>query len=280
MSRTYRDALTTETALLEIDVGHIVGNADGVEAALPNALATADTTDVAGLHSHRALVLVDAGDEHSPTLRTLLAQFDDMTRTSLHTSTTRGALLIVDLGNARRFVHVDGIKTTGGLAVATSQTTIAAGRLTGTTGIHRGTSAQAGILNDLLTMLTGAVTSHDSDHRLGIGYGQSQQVGYLSHRLGTTYRTRQSVDTAGIGAFHQSVGHAATTRETASATVSTRQELSHLSDTRILIDGKFPGGCKEHDGGDQTDGSQNNDCNQHVIHKDLILLLLLYIYSR
>ena len=83
------------------------------------------------------------------------------------------------------------------------------------------------------------------------------------------------IQTAGIGAFHQSVGHTAAAGETASATIGTRQELADLCDARIFIDSKFLGGGKQHQGCYQADGSKHNYCNHEKIHKSLSYLYYL-----
>ena len=60
MLRTYSDALTTQTALLEVDVSKIVLNGDGTEVTLLLTFSTSNTTNLTSLHGYRPLVLVDA----------------------------------------------------------------------------------------------------------------------------------------------------------------------------------------------------------------------------
>ena len=98
LRRTNADALTADAALVEVNVRNVALNGDGTEVTLLLTLATTDTSGLTSLHSYRTLVLVDTRDEHSPTLRTLLAKLDDVARTSLDTGTTRGTLLFIDLG--------------------------------------------------------------------------------------------------------------------------------------------------------------------------------------
>ena len=83
MLRTDLLALATQATLLEIDIRQVVLDGDGAKRTLLLALATADAAHGTGLHGSRTLVLVDAGDKHSPTLRALLAEFDDTARTGL-----------------------------------------------------------------------------------------------------------------------------------------------------------------------------------------------------
>ena len=110
MLRTYCDAFTTQTTLLEIDVSEVVLNGDSTEVTLLLTFSTSDTAYLTGLHGYRTLVLVDARHEDSSTLRTLLTELDDVTRTSLDTRTTRGTLLFVYLWDTCLRINLDGIK--------------------------------------------------------------------------------------------------------------------------------------------------------------------------
>jgi hypothetical protein len=166
---------------------------------------------------------------------------------------------------------VDGIKLTRCFAIATSQATISAGCLASTAGMHGCTGAQTRILSNLGTMLAGSVTSHYSHHRLAIRDAKSKQVGYLTHRLGSAYRTHQSVEATSIGTLNKCVGHTATTGKTTSTAIGTRQQFAHLRDAWILIDSKLLGGGKKHDSSYQSDSSKYNYCNQDKIHKYLYL---------
>jgi hypothetical protein len=130
LSRTNGYALTAETALVEVDVRNIVLNGDGTERTLLLALATTNTSSLTSLHGYGTLVLVDAGYIHLATLRALLTKLDDVTRTSLHTGTARRTLLLIDLGQTGLRIHVESVKLTSSYAIATSQTTESASRLT------------------------------------------------------------------------------------------------------------------------------------------------------
>ena len=99
--RTYSDTLATQTALGVVDVRHIVLYGDGAKRTLLLTLATTDAGGLTSLHGYRTLVFVDARDEHSPTLWSLLAKLDDATWTSLHTGTAGHTLLFVDLWESR-----------------------------------------------------------------------------------------------------------------------------------------------------------------------------------
>ena len=120
MLRTHLLALTTQTAFREVDVSQVVLDGNGTEGTFLLTLTTTDTADGTCLHRCRTLVLIDTADKHSPTLRPLLTEFDDTTRTSLHTSTAGSAFFLVDLRDTRLRIDLDGIKLAGSLAVATT----------------------------------------------------------------------------------------------------------------------------------------------------------------
>ena len=107
MLRTYRYTLTTQTALLEVDVSEVVLNGYSTEVTLLLTLSTSDTAYLTGLHGYRTLVLVDTRHKDSPTLRTLLTELDDVTRTSLDTSAARGTLLFIDLRDTCLRINLD-----------------------------------------------------------------------------------------------------------------------------------------------------------------------------
>ena len=120
MSRTYFLALTAETALVRINVAEVALDSNSAEGAFLLALAATDTADLASLHRNSSLVAVDTRALHSPTLRSFLAQLDNVTRAGLHTCTTGNALLFVDLSDACLRIDADGIKLTSLHTVATA----------------------------------------------------------------------------------------------------------------------------------------------------------------
>ena len=86
LRRTNGHTLTAQAALVKVDVRNVVLDGNGTKRALLLALATTDAGSLARLHGSRSLVLVDTTDEDTTILRSLLAQFNDVTRTSLDTS--------------------------------------------------------------------------------------------------------------------------------------------------------------------------------------------------
>ena len=90
------DALTAETALGVVDVGEVVGYSDGLELTLLEAERATDTGIAAGLFGDPTLVLVDAADEDTATLGSLLTQLDDVLRASLDTGAAGYTLVLED----------------------------------------------------------------------------------------------------------------------------------------------------------------------------------------
>ena len=206
-----------------VDVSQVVLNGDSTERTFLLTLSTSDTANCTSLHSSRTLVLIYTRYKHTSVLRSLLTEFDDVSWTSLDTSTARGTLLIVDFRNTCCWINTDSTKLTCSYAIATSQTAKTTCCLTGTTSMHRCTCAQSGIFSNLGSMLTCSVTSYYSHHGLSISNSHSQQVGHLSHSLSSTYRTHQSVKATSISTFYKCISHTATTRETTSSTIGSRK---------------------------------------------------------
>jgi hypothetical protein len=117
---TYGHALTTDAALLVVNVADIVLNLNSFELTLLLALATTDTGGLTSLHGYRPFVLVDTRNEHATPLRTLFAKLDDVTRTCLDASATSHTLFFIDLRQTRLRIHVDGIKLASCHTVATA----------------------------------------------------------------------------------------------------------------------------------------------------------------
>ena len=138
---TNGNALPAKAAFAEVDIGQVVGHGDSAKRTLLLTLAATDTSGLTSLHGHGTLVLVDTRHEHATALDALLAELDDAARTSLRTGTAGGTLILVNLGQTRLGIQVNGVKLTSSDTVATSQATKAAGRLTGTAGIHGRTGA-------------------------------------------------------------------------------------------------------------------------------------------
>ena len=90
------DALTAEAALGVVDVGEVVGYGDGLELTLLEAERAADTGIAAGLLGDPTFILVDAADEDTAALGSLLTQLDDVLRAGLDAGAAGYALVLED----------------------------------------------------------------------------------------------------------------------------------------------------------------------------------------
>ena len=221
--------LGTHATLVEVDISHIVLNGDGIKLADFLALTASDTSNATSLLGYCALVVIDTLNIHTTTLRTLLAKLNDVAWTSLGTGTTASTLLLIHLGKTCLGIDRDGTELTGSHTVATAQTAKTATCLACSTRVHSCTGMQTIILGDARTMLARAITTHYCHLRIGVGHGDTQEIGYLAHHVGTTYRTHQSFDAAGISSLDQSCCHTGTSGKAATTTIGTRQNLAHLT---------------------------------------------------
>ena len=202
VGRTSLHTLLAQATLVEVDIAEVILYCDSLELTLLHALAATDTSRLTCLHGSRTLVLVHTTHIDATILGTFLAQFDNTSRTSLYTGTTRSTLIIVHLRDSRFRVDPDSIKLTGGHTVAAAQTTVATSRLTCTCGVHSSTSEQTIVFSNLRTEGAGAVTTHHGHHRISGCNGHSQQIGRLTHHVCTAHRTVQSFQRSSIGSLH------------------------------------------------------------------------------
>ncbi len=133
--RTFVQTQTTSLALILIDICQVAFDSDCLKLADFRALTTADAGILTSLHSHSALVVVDAAHPHTAMIAahkaTLLAKFDDKLRTSLHTCAASDTLLFINHRKSGLFVDVNGIKCTSHFAIAQTDTAECATGLTG-----------------------------------------------------------------------------------------------------------------------------------------------------
>ena len=106
---TNGNALSAKAAFVEVDIGQIVANGDSAKRTLLFALAATDTCHLTSLHGYRTLVFVDTRHEHATALDALLAELDDAARTSLRTGTAGGTLILVNLGQTRLGIQLNGV---------------------------------------------------------------------------------------------------------------------------------------------------------------------------
>src|SRR5574344_570205 len=121
--RTFVNTLCTHTALIEVNVADIVFDSDGVKLTNLLTFTAADTGNFTGFLGNSTLVFVYTLHINTMTFWSLLAKFDDVTWTSLDTSTTRCTLFFVYLRKTGFRIHVNGIKLTSLRTIPTTQTT-------------------------------------------------------------------------------------------------------------------------------------------------------------
>ena len=160
--------LAAGAALQRVDVRQVALDGDSSERALLFTLATTDTCYSTSLLGSRTLVAVDATNIHTASLRSFLAQLDDVARTGLGTSSTSSTKLLVDLSQTGFGIDGNGSKLACFGTVATAKTSKSTSGLTGGTGVHSRTCAQSAILYRLRAVFTRTITSHHSHHGLGV----------------------------------------------------------------------------------------------------------------
>lgn len=94
-------ALATHTAFRVVDVSYVVGYGDRTERTFLLAFTATDAGVLASLACYGTFIFIHASNKEAARLRPLLAQLDDVLRTSFHASAARGALLFIHLGDAR-----------------------------------------------------------------------------------------------------------------------------------------------------------------------------------
>ena len=194
-----------------------------------------------------------------------------MTWTSFGARTTTCTLLLINLRNTRLRIDRDGTKLASSHAITTTQTAESAAGFTSATGVHSSTSMQTIILGDARTMLARAITTNHSHLCLCVSHSQTQEISYLAHHVGTTYRTHQPIDATCISTLDQRCSHTGTSGKTATTTVGTRKEFTHLSQSRVFFDGKLLRYSEEHQCCNQRNGTEYQDRNQNKIHNNLYL---------
>lgn len=120
----YRNALSAQGALVEIDVSQIVDHCNSLKLTLLHALAAADTGHFTVFTCNPALFLVDTGYKNPAVFLPFLAHLDDVSRAGLHTSPAGHALIVKDHWQAGHRVHIHGIELAGLHTVAAAQATV------------------------------------------------------------------------------------------------------------------------------------------------------------
>ena len=105
-----------------IIISHIVLYRNSIKLADFLTLTASDASNTTSLLGNSALVVVYALNVNSTALRALLTELDDVTWTSVGTSTTTRTLLFINLRNASFRIDRDCAKLAGSHAIATTQT--------------------------------------------------------------------------------------------------------------------------------------------------------------
>ena len=227
------DALTAETALGVVDVGEVVGYGDGLELTLLEAERAADTGIATGLLSDPTLILIDAADEDAAALGTLLTQLDDVLRAGLDAGTTGYALVLEDDRQARLGVHVHSIEVAGVDAVRQAQTAPAT---VGVALVERGSDGTAaGAVIDIGTWarIAGTITAHDSDQRILLLGGDTEDAADLLHDGCTSDGAEEPFEGLTLTA---GAGEGGASREATAPTVGLREDFSDLRDAGVFLD--------------------------------------------
>jgi len=139
------------------------------------ALAAADTSGLAGLHDHCALVLRTACDINGTILRPLLAKLDKTLGARLDASAASSTLVGVYLGDTGLGIYLNGTELAHLHAVAVTQTAERAGRLAHIERRSHGATLRTVERVGLGTLRTYAAAAYRSHLGALFGCGLAQQ---------------------------------------------------------------------------------------------------------
>jgi hypothetical protein len=239
------DTLAAGLALGEVDIGHIIGHRDGLEGTHLGTLSTSNTSILAGLHSHSTFLLVDAADIDATTLVALVAKLDDTTRTGLGAGTAGRTFLFVDHRGTCLGIHVDGIKLTGGHAVATSQTSERAAVLTGVDRRRKGTTAETVVVRTSIFTAVGGMTAYHCHLRFALLDSAAEEFGNPGRHSVATGGATQTLQ-AMLG--HAGLSKSATASLATAAAVGAGENLGHFINQWVFDHLEFLGYKIEHHG--------------------------------
>ena len=124
MLRALVHALTTQTALLKVNICQVVLKCDGVKRASLYALAATYAGYIASLLGNRALILIHATYVDASVHLVAVTQLNDITRASLYALAACGTFLLVHNRKSGIGIHLDGIKRADAYAVTAAQASI------------------------------------------------------------------------------------------------------------------------------------------------------------
>lgn len=229
---TLGHTLATRLALVEIDIGHVVLDLNGLKRTNLGTFATANAGVVAGLAGLCTFFLVDATHIDTAVLTSLVAQFNHAARTSLGASATSRAFLLVDNGSVFFRIHRNGSKLTRLDTTTQTQTAKRATILARVETVRKSTVLQTVVVRDRLVAHM-ARTATDHRHlRLGcLGYTSQDGCHLLRHGI-TSSGTFQSVHVTLLG---KCLSHGTTTGLAASATIGARKDIGNQINQGILV---------------------------------------------
>ena len=151
---------------------------------------------------------------------------------------------------------MDGIESTGHDAVAEAQTSEGTGRLADIERRSHGARPHAVVIVRPGTLLTRSAAADRSHLGLFLRSRLAQIRRNGLHAVAAAHRAEQLRN---VIAFHEGVGHAAASGESAASAVGAREHLLHLVDSRILLDAEFLRHEVEHHGRENSQHAQRQD---------------------
>ena len=119
MARTCSHTLTTQTTFVLVYISHSPFNGYCSKWALTSTLSTTYARGIAYLHRSSSLIVVAARHIDTTVSYALVAQLNEMSRTSFHARATTHTNRTIDGRNAI-FAYFDAVEATGRHAVATT----------------------------------------------------------------------------------------------------------------------------------------------------------------
>lgn len=264
MSGTYGSTLAAETALGEVDVGHIILDCNGIELTLLGTLATTYAGVLAGLHCHGTLVLIYTRNKELATLWTLVADLYDALRARASATATATANILVNLGKTCFGIDLDGSELASIDAVATTEategTTSVASEMSGS----NGTTLSTIVDERFGTHIAIAIAPNHSNFWFGSGNLFAQNSSHFFHNLFATSGAVEAIEIVGFG---QSASETMTARETTATTVGARQRTLDLPNEGIFVHFEFlRDEVENHSRNATCDGQRRNSYQNTTLH--------------
>lgn len=264
MSGTYGSTLAAETALGEVDVGHIILDCNGIELTLLGTLATTYAGVLAGLHCHGTLVLIYTRNKELATLWTLVADLYDALGARASATATATANILVNLGKTCFGIDLDGSELASIDAVATTETTEGATCITSEMSGSNGTTLSTIVDECFGTHIAIAIAPNHSNFGFGSGNLFTQNSGHFLHNLFATSGAVEAIEIVGFG---QSASETMTARETTATTVGARQRTLDLPNEGIFVHFEFlRDEVENHSRNATCDGQRRNSYQNTTLH--------------